>query len=529
MTLTLSFHGAAECVTGSCARLRGEEFDVLIDCGLFQGPKTLKELNYDPFPFDPAKIDAVLLTHAHIDHSGLLPKLMKAGFRGPIYATAPARELCRVMLADAGGIQESEVAQLNRRNAQRGKPEVQPIYTERDGRKVMDQFEKVKLDEWVEVAAGLSARFWAAGHMLGAASIEVKVATGGDRPLTLLFSGDLGTGEHEYLPQPTGPTGVDHLIIESTYGDRERARLDTAGRRRLLAEELNAAHEAGGPALLPAFAVGRSQELIMDILALMEEGQIPRGEIFLDSPLAIEATDVFLDRGWNRDLEANPFEALRDPPNLWMVNSPQESDRLAQLRDWHIILGGSGMCDAGRIRKHLKRLLSRPQTTLLITGYQAVGALGRLLVDGRKTVKIQGEDVRVRARVRSMEVYSGHADARTLVEWALARRPVAGTVFLNHGEPEALAGLSRRLIEAGFEPGALKIPVLDETYALDGAAAVVPADTAPRLAPGQASSLDWHNARAELLLRLDEALDSASDAQRARLLGRLEALLPERQ
>ena len=241
MTLKLTFHGAAGCVTGFCARLETGRATVLIDCGMFQGPKTLKALNYGDFPFEAGSVDAVLLTHAHIDHSGLLPKLMRAGYRGPVYATAGTRDLCAVMLPDAGDIQESEVRQLNRRNQRRGRRQVEPIYTARDAVRTLDLFRKVKLGELVEVAPGVTATYWEAGHILGAASIEVRVETE-EGPVSLLFSGDLGPGGRDYSPDPEGPAGVDYLILESTYGDRERLTPSGEARRALLADELNAAH-----------------------------------------------------------------------------------------------------------------------------------------------------------------------------------------------------------------------------------------------------------------------------------------------
>lgn len=299
MSLKLSFHGAAGCVTGSCMRLETGRATLLIDCGMFQGSKTLKELNYRPFPFDVAEIDAVLLTHAHIDHSGLLPKLAKAGFSGPIYATTGTRELCAIMLADAGDIQESEVRQLNRRNARRGREQVEPIYTARDVEPTMALFRKIKLHEPQEVAPGVTATYWSAGHILGSATIELRVETK-EGPVTLLFSGDLGPGGRDYMDDPEGPAGVDHLILESTYGVRDRPVLDGAARRALLAREINEAHAAGGPVLMPAFAVERAQELLADLLQLMEDGQVPPADVFLDSPLAIEATEVFRWRGHSR-------------------------------------------------------------------------------------------------------------------------------------------------------------------------------------------------------------------------------------
>ena len=280
MTITLSFHGAAGCVTGFCARLKSDTADVLIDCGLFQGPKTLKALNYDPFPFEASALDAVLLTHAHIDHSGQLPKLMRAGFSGPIYATAATRDLSAVLLPDAGHIQEDEVERLNRRNQERGRDTVEPIFTARDAERVLKQYRTVKYGEWADVAAGVRARYWNAGHILGSASIEVEVHDAGD-PVRLLFSGDLGPGGRDYAADPEGPAeGVHHLILESTYGDRERESLDPAGRRRALARELADAHAAGGPLLIPAFAVERTQELLADLVQIMESGEAPAGVIF---------------------------------------------------------------------------------------------------------------------------------------------------------------------------------------------------------------------------------------------------------
>jgi len=527
MNPTLTFHGAAGCVTGSCAELRVSGARVLVDCGMFQGSKTLKALNYEDFPFHPASVDAVLLTHAHIDHSGLLPKLMRGGFRGPIFATAATRDLCEVMLADAGGIQESEVRFLNRRNQQRGRPLIEPIYTEKDAARVMGQFERIKLGENVEVAPGVTATFWEAGHILGSASIEVRAAAD-QGPLKLLFSGDLGPGGSEFVADPRAPTEVDHLILESTYGDRERTEADSAARRRLLAQALRAAHAAGGPLLMPAFAVERTQELLADLLIVMESGEAPRGDIFLDSPLAIEATDVFLERGWNPDAGRNPFLDVRPSGRLRFLHKPWESDELDRLTGWHVILAASGMCEAGRVRKHLKRLLWRKEATVLLPGFQAAGTLGRLLAEGAERVTIQGDEVRVRARVESLDVYSGHADAKALVAWAEARRPIAGSVFLNHGEPNAVAGLRNRLIGAGFAADQLLSPSIDAAFRL-GAHRAEPEEGAPaRISSGSAAALDWHNARAEFLLALNTALDqAATDAERENVLRRLRATLPK--
>ncbi len=521
MSVNLTFHGAAGCVTGSCARLETPRAVILIDCGLFQGSKSLKALNYRPFPFDPAEIDAVLLTHAHVDHSGLLPKLIGGGFTGPILATAATRDLCTVMLADAGGIQESEVEHLNRRNERRGRPLIEPIYTEADGRAATKRFRKVKLGEPVAVAAGVRATFSDAGHILGAASILVEIDDV-DGPLRLLFSGDIGGGGSVFVADPAAPSGVDHLILESTYGDRERADGDSASRRALLAEEVRLAHAAGGPLLIPAFAVERSQELVVDLLELMAAGDAPPGDVFLDSPLAIEASDVFQARGWNASRGVNPFSSLRPSERLHFVASPADSDGLARLRGWHVLLAASGMCDAGRIRKHLKRLLWRRETTLLLCGFQAAGTLGRLLADGAERVTIQGEEVRVRARVRRLDVYSAHADANGLVQWAMARQPVAVNVFLAHGEPSARDGLRERLKSAGFGADAMIAPELDETFVLTRKGASRLGARSARLPAGAASEPDWHNARAAFQIALGQALEhAATDLEREALLADL--------
>lgn len=525
MPLKLTFHGAAGCVTGFCALLETDHARLLIDCGMFQGSKTLKALNYGDFPFDASSIDAVLLTHAHIDHSGLLPKLMKAGFRGPIHATAGTRDLCEIMLADSASIQESEVRQLNRRNQRRGRPEVKPIYTVRDAARCLDQFSKVKLGEPYKIMPGVTAIYWEAGHILGSTSIEVRVETA-DGVETLLFSGDLGPGGREYAPDPQGPSGVDYLILESTYGDRERADLAGDARRTLLARELNEAHRAGGPLLIPAFAVERSQELLADILTLMEERQVPPADIFLDSPLAIEATEIFQRRGWNRATGENPFASLVGVGRLKFLREPGESDRLDTLAGWHIIMAASGMCDAGRVRKHLKRLLWRRQATVLLSGYQAVGTLGRILEEGAERVSIQGEDIQVRARIRALDAYSGHADARRLVAWAKQRGPIAGGVFLAHGEPASLQGLKSRLSAAGLPADRIRIPAMDEAFSLTKAGAVGSVRAARRIAPDAAARADWHNARAQLLMTLNQQLEAAPDDRaRERIIAQLAGAL----
>ncbi|KAF0172154.1 MAG: metallo-beta-lactamase family protein [Caulobacteraceae bacterium] len=525
MSALLHFHGAAGCVTGSCALLETKESRILVDCGLFQGSKTLKSLNYEKFPFDPRSIDAVLLTHAHIDHSGLLPKLMIGGFKGPIFATAGTRDLCAVMLPDAGAIQEMEVESLNRRNERRGGERVEPIFTVKDAREVMSQFRVVRLGDMVEVAEDVSARWWHAGHILGAASIEVECAEGGKAAMRLLFSGDLGPGGRDLMDDPQGPSGVDHLILESTYGDVERASVSSEERRSILAAEMSRAYQTGGPLLIPAFAVERTQELIVDLLDLMEGNKAPPGPIFLDSPLAIRASDVFFRHG-QADGADNPYRSLRESRLLRFTESVAESREIERMKGWHVIIAASGMCDAGRIRHHLKRLLWKADATVLIVGYQAVGTLGRFLLEGRREVRIQGEVIKVRAAVREIDVYSGHADAGGLVNWAKARGPVSGKVFLVHGEPPNQRGLSKRLAAAGFDADNVITAKLDESYRLRPGGADAGALSEPRIAREAVAQPDWHNARAGFLSALNARLSAAKDdGERQRILDALEAAL----
>jgi metallo-beta-lactamase family protein len=514
VSVRLSFFGAAGCVTGACMLLETRACRVLIDCGLFQGPKTLKALNYGPFPFAPEDLDAVLLTHAHIDHSGLLPKLMLAGFTRAIYATQRTRDLCGVLLPDAGAIQEMEVEALNARNLRHGKAAVKPVFTKRDAIACLDQFVPVSFDAWIDVAPGVRARWWNAGHILGAASIEVEVREGGQTQ-ALLFSGDIGPGDRRFEDDPDGPNGVDHVILESTYGDRDRPPVSEAARKRTLAEEVMQAHAAGGPLLIPAFAVERTQELIVDLLELMEADAAPPAPIFLDSPLAVRASEVFLREG-------DGFEGLRESRWLKFTERSDESRAIERVSGWHIIIAASGMCDAGRVRHHLKRLLWRPEATVLLTGFQAAGTLGRLLQEGRRAVRIQGDDIKVAARIRTIDVYSGHADASGLVKWAEDRAPRA-SVLLNHGEPESLDGLEQRLRNALGAKLAVSVAQLDRRYVLTPqGAALEPADKAPRIAAGAATQLDWHNARSELLSLLNERLDEATDdAARAAIIAEL--------
>jgi metallo-beta-lactamase family protein len=525
MAVTLTFHGAAGTVTGSHYLLETPAARIAVDCGMFQGPKTLKELNYQPLPSDPARIDAVVQTHAHTDHSGMLPKLVKSGFRGPIFATAGTRDLLEWMLPDSASIQESEVERLNRENLRRGRPEVQPVYTVEDAQATMNQIRPVEYETWQPVAKGIRGRWWNAGHILGSASIELEVETGGpDRQrLGILFSGDIGPQEGALQLSPRAPQSMDYVLCESTYGNRERPHLDDDQRRDVLAREVTQALANGGNLLVPAFAIERSQELIGDLVYLMARGRLPKAPIYLDSPLAIHATEVFerhLEVLDDVDAQAgSPFRA----PNVHFVQTVEQSRALNRITGGAIIVASSGMCDAGRIRHHLRHQLWRPQTTVLLIGYQAPGTLGHLLQDGVDEVRIMGDDIRVKAKIKKLEIYSGHADRADLLAWVKARLPIQRGLFLIHGETSALAGMRENVLTLGLDPAKVIVPDLDQRYQLDRAAGALAMGGTPRLEPARSEQTkqgwDWHNELSALALELRRSLDeAASDKARMAVL-----------
>jgi metallo-beta-lactamase family protein len=516
--VTLQFCGAAHTVTGSCQLYQTPGGHFLVDCGLFQGHKTLKELNYGAFPFRPADIDAVLLTHAHIDHSGLLPKLVREGFRGRILATRGTIDLCSYMLPDAGSIQESEVAALNRRNAARGRAEVSPIYTQADAIASLQAFHPVDYETWVDVIGGVRARYWNAGHLLGSASIEIEFAGQSASPLRLLASGDIGPDAKLLQPDPKAPANFDYVVCESTYGDRTRERTTPEERRQRLAVEVQEAAAAKGALLIPAFAVERTQELIVDLVDLMEHGRIPTAPIFLDSPLAIHATEVFRKHAESLDRSVD-LAGLFNSPHLKFTETVEESKSIARLTGFHIIIAASGMCDAGRIRHHLKRWLWNSRATVLLVGYQAHGTLGRFLQEGAKAVRIQGDEIKVAARIRVIDEYSGHADASELARWIAARRPIERGLFLDHGEDAAIAGLSERIAERIVPAAKIFQPVIDDVYELTTMAPSL-RDVAHRrrLAPEAVTQLDWHNDMSELVLDINDRIAAAADDRSRRVI-----------
>ncbi|WP_105372825.1 MBL fold metallo-hydrolase [Neorhizobium huautlense] len=507
----IAFHGAAGTVTGSCFLLEFGDIRILIDCGMFQGSKTEKELNYRPFPFAPSSLDAVLLTHAHIDHSGLLPKLVKDGFAGPIFCAPATLDLCAVMLPDSAHIQEMEVEQLNRRNERRGRKSVDPIYTAADAMAALVQMRTVGFEQWEELDPAIRFRFWNAGHLLGSASIEVEIGTAAARQ-RLLFSGDIGPSHKLLQFDPEAPPGWDYVICESTYGDVDRHDPSDEARRTMLRDEVrHACRHRDGALLIPSFAVERTQELLADLINLMERHQIDQCPIIIDSPLALRATEVFKKHA--RDLENGDLllRALR-ARNVRFTETAEQSKAIDNMRGFHIVIAASGMCEAGRIRHRLKNWLWREEGTVLLVGYQATGTLGRLLEDGAPTVRIQGDEIAVRASIRKLDVYSGHADGPELAAWLAARAPVRKAVFLVHGELPAVAAMKERI--STLQPHVRVIePSLDAEYALTPREPreISIAQAPPRLNPLQVGRRDWHNDFQSLILDLQEKLDSAAD------------------
>ncbi len=524
----LTFHGAARSVTGSCFRLETDQGQVLVDCGLFQGSKTEKELNYRPFPFVPKEIAAVILSHAHIDHSGLLPKLVRDGFSGAIHATPASIDLAGVMLPDSAHIQEFEVKHFNRRAAQRNRRSVTPIYSGKDAIACLKMFHPEPYNTWFAVIPGLRARFWNAGHMLGSASIEIEITQDNTAvPMRLLFSADIGPDYKLMHPDPEGPSGVDYLICESTYGDRDRIDASAERRRTLLRDEVLAATHDNGALLIPSFAVERAQELISDLSRLMSEAVLPQIPIYLDSPLAIKATKVFA-KHFHELEEGTVLVAGLKSPLLHFTQTRAQSVALDRVKGFHIVIAASGMCDAGRIRHRLKNWLWRDEATVLFTGFQAEGTLGRILQSGARSVRIQGEEFVVRARIRSLDLYSGHADGTELVEWVQARLPLRHDLFLVHGEAVAIDALAARL-GGILDAGRVYRPILDESFELTAkGAGRLSVPTLPRLAPERVARLDWHNNASKLILDINEALSSSAD-EKARdvLIRRLQRVLKD--
>ncbi|HWA18177.1 MAG TPA: MBL fold metallo-hydrolase [Devosia sp.] len=521
MTVTLHFHGASGTVTGSCYRIVHDKGQFLVDCGMFQGNKTVRDLNYKPFPFDARGIDFVLLTHAHIDHAGLLPKLSKQGYRKPIWMTAPTSGLLEYLLPDAAGIQESEAEQESRKRGRRGDAPAEPLYMMQDATETLKHRQTTDYEQWIEPGPGVRARYWNAGHILGSASVEVEIEDAGKK-ITVLFSGDIGPDEKVFYKSPDAPAGFDYILSESTYGGRERADYTLDQRREALKTEINDALKRGGNLVIPAFAVERSQELLHDIGVLIKSNEISPSLVFLDSPLASKVTAVYKKyAGMFDDVDLSASELFNDP-RFRIVEAVDESKAINQIKGGAIIMSASGMADAGRIKHHLRNNLPRANATVLFVGYQAPGTLGQIILSGARDVRIHGEVVPVRARIRSMGNYSAHADHSELMAWIRGRLPAHGAIFLTHGEDEERQALRKALLDSGVAGDQVILPLLDDAVELRaGGAGRVQAPTARRLDLNQINA-DWHNAYASFIIDLSHRLQSApSDAERLRIMAGL--------
>ncbi len=526
MTVTIHFHGASGTVTGSCYRVVHPKGQFLVDCGMFQGNKTVRDLNYKPFPFEPRGIDFLLLTHAHIDHCGLLPKLTANQYRKPIWCTAPTAGLLEYLLPDSAGIQESEAERETRKRGRRDEAPATPLYTMEDANKALELRQSVDYEKWIEPGPGVRARYWNAGHILGSASIEVEVLDADGKPVRILFSGDIGPDEKVFYNSPDAPSGFDYILSESTYGGRERQDYTLDERREALKREINEALERGGNLVIPAFAVERSQELLHDIGLLIKEGEISPSAVFLDSPLASKVTAVYKKyAAMFDDVELSADELFSDP-RFRIVQAVDESKAINSIKGGAIIISASGMADAGRIKHHLRNNLPRSRATVLFVGYQAPGTLGQIILSGARAVRIHGEEVPVRARVRSMGNYSAHADHSELMSWITARLPAHGAIFLTHGEDEERTALRQALLNTGIAGDQVIMPLLDDAVDLRaGGVEQVVKPAARRIDLNQIDA-DWHNAYSSFIIDLSARLQNApSDAERLRIMAGLKDTL----
>ncbi|MCU0226223.1 MAG: MBL fold metallo-hydrolase [Bryobacterales bacterium] len=470
--MRITFHGAARTVTGSLHELQVAGKRVLLDCGLYQGRRAEADRINRNFAFPARDVDAVLLSHAHIDHSGNLPQLVKQGFRGPIYSSAATADLCNWMLRDSAYLQEKDAEFINKRKHRRKalldtdeNHAVEPLYTMLDAEATLPLFHPVEMHRPEEIAPGLRFETYEAGHILGSNSIHIVHAENGKRT-SLVFSGDIGRPDLPIIRDPEAPPPADYLIVESTYGGRLHHPIDQVKGK--LAEIVNRTAQAGGKLIVPSFAVGRTQQLVLLLHELMKEQKIPELQVFVDSPLAVNATEVFREHIDLYDAETRTFLMEGEDPfgfqRLRYVREAAESKAINDLRYPHIVISASGMCEAGRILHHLRNGVGDPRNTLLIVGFMAEHTLGRKLLEGEREVNIFGEPVTVRAHVAKLNEMSGHADQNELLTWM---RPMVGSlkkVFLVHGEPAQMEALKTRIEgEHGLE---VVIPQRGDSYLL---------------------------------------------------------------
>ncbi|MBS4054538.1 MAG: MBL fold metallo-hydrolase [Thermaerobacter sp.] len=465
--INITFFGACDTVTGSCYLLETKDAKILVDCGMFQGGKEQAERNTQPFSFMPHTIDAVLLTHAHIDHSGLLPKLVREGFRGEIIATRATVSLCNLMLKDSAHVQLMEAEWQNRKGKRAGTEDIEPLYTLEDVERCLRHFRGVKYGEHTEVKEGVGVRFQDAGHILGSAMLEVFMMQDG-KSQKVVFSGDLGQKGRPIVADPTLIAEADYVVVESTYGNRLHE--SPQQRREQLKDILLEAIRDNEQVIIPAFAVGRTQDVLYEINALYRSGAIPLIPIYIDSPLAISATEIFQQfKDYYDDDTKDLVKRDMSPfayPGLRFTREVEESKALNNIAHACVIISASGMAEAGRIRHHLKHHLWRETSHILFVGYQAGGSLGRRIIEGAPTVMLFGEEIAVRAKIHVIDGLSAHADQAGLLGWLRAFGQSPQAVYLTHGEEtsrEVLAELLRG--EMGAQ---IVVPECDVVYALSG-------------------------------------------------------------
>jgi metallo-beta-lactamase family protein len=437
--------GAGRCVTGSKYLLEWKQFSALVDCGLFQGPAEHRRLNWKRLPHPPHAIGSVVLTHAHIDHSGYLPRLCRHGFDGPVFCTPPTKALLGVLLPDAAHINEEEARYANKEGYSKHKPAL-PLFRMADARAALRLLEPVPFDHWQELHAGVRFRFHRQGHILGAAAVELETKVAGGERKSIFFSGDVGRYGVPILREPEPYPGSDVLLVETTYGDRFHGSEEP---RALLCDEIRAGLARGGVILIPAFAIDRTQEILYILRELVVDGELPEVPIYLDSPMGIEATALYTRFIAEHDAEMRQFFADQEnpifPANLQVTPSSAESRKLNALDGPAIIISASGMATGGRILHHLKLRLPDERNTVLFVGYQAQGTKGRRLVDGDEQVKIHGQWVPVKAKVAKVGGLSAHADAGELLIWLGRREREPERVVLVHGEPAAQEAFAERI------------------------------------------------------------------------------------
>lgn len=474
--MKVTFFGATKTVTGSNFLVEGAGKKFLVDCGLYQGMDKEEIKNAEPFPYDINEIDFMLLTHAHIDHSGRIPKLYKEGYRNKIYATNATCDLCAIMLPDSGHIQETETEWKNRKRIRRGEELLVPIYDAETAARSLELFKGVPYDQIIELDDDIHVRFNDAGHMLGSSIIEVWIKENGVNK-KIVFTGDLGNNDIPLLSEPTMIEDADFLVMESTYGNRLHMRNDN--KAKLFIDIVTDTLRQGGTVVIPSFAVGRTQEILYELNKIKEsDADTPEFEkkyevlmntpVYVDSPLAISATEVFRE---NMDLfDEETQELIRrgdnplEFPGLRFTQTVDESRELNESNESSIIISASGMCEVGRIKHHLKHNIWNPKNTILFVGYQAPGTLGRKIVDGAKTIKIFGEEIAVNARIEYIEGYSGHADQEGLLNFIYSFIKKPDHIFLVHGEEEGQKVLRDKIIETTNLP--ITIPSYGETYDL---------------------------------------------------------------